>query len=122
MVVGGAIGVASTIGVSYASRINPWNGKTLTGLTLTAKDLHIENEVQRIKTGTIYDQYRHDGTTFYNNPLKQGGYLPQGVQYREYVVPTSGLLGPGLQRIVVGSDGSWYYTPDHYKTFIRFKP
>ncbi|MBQ3624024.1 MAG: hypothetical protein II950_01215 [Prevotella sp.] len=27
-----------------------------------------------------------------------------------------------VKRIVVGSDGSWYYTPDHYKTFIKFKP
>ena len=27
--IGGAIGVASTIGTSYANRINPWNGKAL---------------------------------------------------------------------------------------------
>ena len=39
-----------------------------------------------------------------------------------YVVPSYGIRGPGPQRIVVGADGSWYYTPDHYDTFIRFKP
>lgn len=62
-----------------------------------------------------------NSSTFHNNPLKEG-YLPQGIQYKEYVVPTHGTQGPGLQRIVIGSDGAWYYTPDHYKTYIRFKP
>ena len=42
--------------------------------------------------------------------------------YREYVVPTPGINGAGPQRIVVGRFGEWYYTPDHYKTFINFKP
>ena len=56
-----------------------------------------------------------------NDPARQG-YLPQGIQYKEYVVPNYGIRGPGPQRIVVGADGSWYYTPDHYDTFIRFKP
>ena len=26
---------------------------------------------------------------------------------------------PGAERLIVGSDGSMYYTPDHYKTFVR---
>ena len=26
---------------------------------------------------------------------------------------------PGTERLIVGSDGSMYYTPDHYKTFVR---
>ena len=121
LAIGGAIGIASTIGVSYASGINPWNGNPLNGLTLTAKDLHIESEVQRIKDGIEYVQFPHDGSTFQNNPLKDG-YLPQGIYYKEYIVPTPGIQGPGPQRIVIGSDGFWYYTPDHYKTYIRFKP
>ena len=91
-------------------------------IEVKAEDLHIEDEVQRIKEGIIYNQYRHDGTEFHNNPMKQGGYLPQGILYKEYVVPTYGIPGPGVQRIVIGNDGSWYYTPDHYKTFIKFKP
>lgn len=64
--------------------------------------------------------HRHDGATFYNNkdilPLKPSGY------YREDVVPTPGIKGAGVQRIVIGNGGEWYYTPDHYKTFIQFKP
>jgi len=29
--------------------------------------------------------------------------------------------GPGTQRIIIGKGGEYYYSPDHYKTFIRFK-
>ena len=59
--------------------------------------------------------YRHDGTVFGNRegrlPKKPSGW------YREYVVPTPGVSGPGPQRLVVGKDGEVYYTPDHYETF-----
>ena len=118
--IGSAISVASTMGVCYTNKISPWTGTFIT--EITANDLNLGKEVQRIKSGEIYSKYRHDGAEFYNNPYKQGGYLPQGVQYKEYVVPTDGIYGPGIQRIVVGNDGSWYYTPDHYDTFIKFKP
>jgi len=59
--------------------------------------------------------YRHDGTVFGNRegrlPKKPSGW------YREYVVPTPGVSGPGPQRLVVGKDGEVFYTPDHYETF-----
>ena len=42
---------------------------------------------------------------------------PRGY-YREWVHPTPGVSGPGPQRIVTGSGGEVFYTPDHYKTFI----
>jgi filamentous hemagglutinin len=45
-------------------------------------------------------------------PAKPAGF------YKEYVVPTPGVKGPGPQRIVAGSDGKMYYTPDHYDSFI----
>ena len=38
--------------------------------------------------------------------------------YHEYVVPTPGINGVGSQRIIRGQGGEYYYTPDHYKTFI----
>ena len=49
MALGGALGVASTVGICYAERINPWNGKPLTSIDVTAADLHLEGDVQRIK-------------------------------------------------------------------------
>lgn len=37
--------------------------------------------------------------------------------YREYVVPTPGIRGPGPMRIV--TDGTnMCFTPNHYRTFI----
>jgi guanyl-specific ribonuclease Sa len=118
--IGSAISLGTTIGVCYANKISPWNGIPIN--TITANDLNIRKDVQRIKDGIIYKEYRHDGAVFHNNPLKQGGYLPQDVLYKEYVVPTAGVPGPGPQRIVIGNDGNWYYTPDHYDTFIKFQP
>ncbi|MBR4593103.1 MAG: hypothetical protein IKO33_00790, partial [Bacteroidaceae bacterium] len=41
--------------------------------------------------------------------------------YKEYVHPTSGISGPGQQRIVIGSSGEIYFTPDHFHFFIRIK-
>ncbi|MEU4599334.1 putative T7SS-secreted protein [Nocardia sp. NPDC023988] len=42
----------------------------------------------------------------------------QPIKYREWgTVPAAHNPTPGSERIVTGSDGSYYYTPDHYRTF-----
>jgi guanyl-specific ribonuclease Sa len=115
MAIGGAIGVASTIGVSYANGINPLTGKEL---QITAKDIGIQSTLDRIEKGQTFP-HRNDGSVFQN----KGNILPSanGETYREYVHPTQGVSGPGIQRIVISSDGHIYYTPDHYKTFLKIK-
>jgi hypothetical protein len=74
--------------------------------------------LERIRTGGKFP-HGNDGSVFRNSerllPKKPKGY------YREYVHPTSGINGPGKQRIVIGKGGEQYYTPDHYKTFIQIK-
>jgi RHS repeat-associated protein len=58
------------------------------------------------------------GTPFQNRE----GLLPNtpGVTYTEYgVEPTAGMNAPGKFRIVTGSDGTYWYSPDHYTTFIQ---
>ena len=35
------------------------------------------------------------------------------------IIPEFDEDNPGAERLIVGSDGSMYYTPDHYKTFVR---
>jgi ribonuclease T1 len=59
--------------------------------------------------------YNRDGVTFSNFervlPRKSGGY------YKEYTVPTPGEPDRGARRIVAGTDGEKYYTPDHYESF-----
>lgn len=71
--------------------------------------------VQRILAGER-DPHPNDGAMFRNRE----GLLPRQstAYYREYVHRTAGLDGPGPQRIVVGRGGEWYYTPDHYKSFV----
>ncbi len=78
----------------------------------------LQPTLQRIKVGKSFP-HRNDGSIFKNRegllPHKKSGY------YREYVHPTPGVKGPGAQRIIKGSKGEVYYTPDHYKSFINIK-
>lgn len=115
MLLGGVIGMGTTTATCLATGINP-----LTGVSITSKDLNLDLSVQRIQNKESYS-HKNDGAVFKNNE----GYLPPSKDpnyYREYVHPTPGVKGPGPQRIITGSRGEWYYTPDHYKTFIRFVP
>ena len=63
--------------------------------------------------------HRQDGTTFGNRekrlPLRANGY------YREYTVKTPGAKDRGARRIVAGNGGEFYYTADHYRTFMRIR-
>lgn len=48
--------------------------------------------------------------------------LPRGVNYREYDVhPHLAGVNRGTERLVLGDDGSAWYTSDHYVTFKRIK-
>jgi RHS repeat-associated protein len=75
--------------------------------------------LDRISAGKTFP-HRNDGAVFGNKE----GLLPQqpAGYYREYVHPTPGVNGPGPQRIVTGQGGEIFYTPDHYRTFIRVNP
>jgi ribonuclease T1 len=64
--------------------------------------------------------YPRDGVVFgnYERLLPQ---QPRGY-YREYTVPTPGAHNRGPRRIVAGRGGDRYYTPDHYRRFLRIQP
>ncbi|MFT5429589.1 MAG: guanyl-specific ribonuclease Sa [Myxococcota bacterium] len=74
--------------------------------------------IDRILKGKRHP-HRNDGAVFRNRekrlPSKPRAY------YREYVHPTKDVRGPGPQRLLVGSGAEWYYTPDHYETFVRLE-
>jgi len=61
--------------------------------------------------------YDKDGAIFGNRerrlPPKARGY------YREYTVKTPGIRDRGARRIIAGRSGEYYYTDDHYRTFMR---
>ena len=77
--------------------------------------------------GNAQSGYR--GNTPFTNDGRGGGQvLPtqdtsgNPITYTEYDVnPYQQGVNRGLERVVIGSDGSCYYTIDHYHTFIKFR-
>lgn len=61
------------------------------------------------------------GKIYKNEPTKPTAQkLPEGVTYREYDVnPKIQGQSRGEERLVIGDDGSAWYTKNHYDTFIR---
>ena len=66
------------------------------------------------------------GTRFYNDGRDGEPTLPattpagRSITYREWDVhPWVRGVNRGAERLVTGSDGSAYYTADHYRTFTR---
>lgn len=60
--------------------------------------------------------YDRDGVVFENReellPDQEQGY------YTEYTVPTPGADDRGARRIVAGEGEEFYYTADHYRSFV----
>jgi filamentous hemagglutinin len=81
-------------------------------------DVDLGPALARIERGER-DAHRGDGAVFGNRehrlPERRRGW------YREYVVRTPGLRGPGPQRLVLGEDGAAFYTSDHYATFTQVR-
>jgi guanyl-specific ribonuclease Sa len=61
--------------------------------------------------------YSQDGTIYYNRegllPSRPDGY------YHVYTVETPGIEGRGDRRLVAGRGSEYYYSPDHYVSFIK---
>lgn len=85
------------------------------GIVVLSGAVDLGPTLDRIARGEKYP-HRNDGSVFGNRE----GRLPKKPRdwYREYVVPTPGVHGPGPQRIILGRDGEAFYTPDHYRMFI----
>jgi len=87
---------------------------------VSVKDLPSEarDTLKLIKEGGPFP-YPRDDITFGNReghlPARPHGY------YREYTVKTPGRQDRGARRVVVGRDGEFYYTDDHYRTFRLIK-
>jgi guanyl-specific ribonuclease Sa len=90
----------------------------------TGEVVDLKPTLDRIASGGTFP-HRNDGSVFRNDPPRgqTESLLPahSNGYYREYVVPTAGVRGPGSQRIVTGQGGEAYYSPDHYKTFVRVR-
>jgi filamentous hemagglutinin len=83
------------------------------GKVIAEGTVNVQDTVNGIQSGTLSPRnvFRNDKNRL---PSQPGGYYINN----EYVHPTTGLPGPGPQRIVAGQGGELYYTPDHYETFL----
>jgi len=78
------------------------------------KPLHILDEIKK-RNGSPMKGYK-GGREFYNKQNK----LPEGIRYKEYDVnPKISGQSRGTERLVIGDDGSAWYTNDHYETFTK---
>ena len=76
-----------------------------------------------VKNGRAPDGYV-GGRTFQNREHRLSERDPQGqtIRYREWdVYPKIEGKNRGPERLVTGSDRSAWYTPDHYRTFLKVK-
>ena len=80
--------------------------------------------LEHLKNNKMHPPKNYKGGRIYENDGRNGGQkLPdEGAPYREYDIdPKLPNVKRGTERIVVGSDGSAWYTPDHYKTFLNME-
>jgi ribonuclease T1 len=64
--------------------------------------------------------YPRDGIEFQNRELR----LPKQIRgyYHEYTVPTPGATDRGARRIIAGVHQDFFYTENHYRSFLRILP
>ncbi len=81
----------------------------------------IANQI-KAKNGAVPQGYK-GGRTYKNIPLEEGAQkLPKGINYKEYDInPYIKGQNRGTERIVIGDDGSVWYTNDHYFTFTKIE-
>ena len=73
----------------------------------------------KARNGTPPKGYK-GGKVYQNLPKGGGQKLPEGIKYKEYDVnPYIKGKDRGTERIVIGNDGSVWYTNNHYKTFTK---
>lgn len=113
MLIGGAIGVASTIGVSYASGINPWTGEFITHSPNISLDFTPDPNGDNI---TLYrgitGSERRGGPLFMtDNPQYAATYVQNGGQVVKIVIPRSTLFNLEQNRYLSsyrGIHGTYY--------------
>jgi guanyl-specific ribonuclease Sa len=79
------------------------------------------SEEIKLKNGVTPQGYK-GGKIYNNQPVNGGQKLPGGVNYKEYdIYPYVKGQNRGAERIVIGDNGTAWYTNDHYQSFIQIK-
>ncbi len=93
--------------------------KSLDGEVAFHGTVDLSATLKRIDAQQSLTQFQHDGVEFKNLERRLPN-KPRG-HYREWVSPTSGLRGPGPQRVITGKTGEAFYTWDHYEHFLPIR-
>jgi guanyl-specific ribonuclease Sa len=113
------------LGIGYAVRAAdgghtsrpPSASSTVGHVSLSQLPPQARQTVSLIEHGGPFPYPAQDGVVFHNSehllPREPDGY------YHEYTVVTPGSPDRGARRIVVGAHGEYYYTGDHYASFVR---
>ena len=103
-------------GVRAADHHRSGDAATPTAVALSSLPPQAAGTVRLIEQGGPFPYPDNDGVVFHNNehllPSEPDGY------YHEYTVPTPGSQTRGARRMITGRDGQYYYTGDHYETFV----
>lgn len=101
----------STVSTAPAS-LDP----SVRAVALSSLPSQAQHTVALIRAGGPFP-YARDGIVFRNAehelPAQRSGY------YHEYTVPTPGESDRGARRIIAGIGGEYFYTADHYASFVR---
>ncbi len=110
LVVGGAMAGPAAADAAACGDTSAFTVEPLSALPAEAT-----TTVDEIEQGGPYP-YRQDDTVFSNRqgvlPACDAGY------YHEFTVATPGAPTRGTRRIITGNAGEFFYTDDHYNTFV----
>jgi ribonuclease T1 len=112
------VALAGLVGCGGSSSSKGLSSSSTSTATIAESALPAEARamIRRIDAGGPF-QHRQDGVTFQNRegllPKQASGY------YREYTVDTPGAGDRGARRLIAGRQGELYYSPDHYRSFLR---
>jgi ribonuclease T1 len=108
--------VRGTDGTSSSSPRPSASGVQTDDTPLSSLPSQVAETVRLVDSGGPFPYPHNDGVTFHNNERRLPP-EPDGF-YREYTVPTPGSDDRGARRLIVGRDGGYWYTGDHYETFV----
>lgn len=114
------IGYAGKAVTSHSEQQNPSPTTSVSArsdvVALSGLPKQAADTVRLIQRGGPFP-FAHDGIVYqnleHNLPAKPRGY------YHEYTVVTPGSDDRGARRIITGKNGEWFYTADHYASFVR---
>jgi ribonuclease T1 len=112
------LGGGYTFRALHGSNTHSSTAGSLRIVPLASLPVQAQETVGLIQHGGPF-RYPHDGIVYQNLerqlPAEPAGY------YHEYTVLTPGSSDRGTRRIVTGRDGQFYYTADHYASFVRIQ-